>query len=87
MVIGMRSGAGRRRPCPGCGALVDDLPGIPHEHIGASAGCWAVYTRVLARQYGDLAALAQAHRLTVDTDAVQHPGRPGRRAIQSVIVH
>jgi hypothetical protein len=38
------------------------------------------------REYGELHNPA-IHRLSVDTYAVQHPGVPERRAIQSVAVH
>lgn len=31
-------------PCPGCGALFPPYEGPTHRYIGASAGCWAVYT-------------------------------------------
>jgi len=42
---------------------------------------------VLARQYSQFGYPDPTYRLTVDTCAVQHPGKPGRRAIQSVAVH
>ncbi len=77
----------RLSKCHGCGALVKDLPGGPHKYIGASAGCWGVFGEVLAREYGEFAYPDPTHRLTVDTYAVQHPGKPGRQAIQSVNVH
>ncbi len=77
----------RMTRCYGCGALVKDIPGKPHEYIGASAGCWEVFGEVLAREYDEFGYPAQVHRLTVDTYAVQHPGEPNRRAIQSVHVH
>jgi len=52
----------------------------------SSPGCWAVYGGVLAREYGD-GSYASLHRLTVDTYAVQHPGRPSPRSTQSVALH
>ena len=73
--------------CSGCGAQVRDLPGQPHPYIGAAAGCWEVYGQVLAKEYGEYGYPELTHRLTVDTYAVQHPGRPGRRSIQSVNLH
>lgn len=73
--------------CPGCGALVPDGHGLPHPYIGASPGCWDVYGRVLAKEYGEFGYPARTHRLTVDTYSVQHPGNPNRRAIQSVNLH
>jgi hypothetical protein len=76
----------RGETCPGCGASVPatELPG--HRYIGASPGCWAVYGTVLAREYGEWRN-PSIHRLTVDTYAVQHPGRPSPQSIQSVAVH
>ena len=54
----------------------------------SSAGCWAAYGDVLAREYADRALFAASHRLTVDAYAVQHPGDPSdRRAVQSVWLH
>ncbi|MFI5167062.1 MAG: DUF5946 family protein [Thermoanaerobaculales bacterium] len=73
--------------CEGCGALVRDIPGKPYKYTGAPPGCWEVYTQVLAREYGEYGYPQPTHRLTVDTYAVQHPGTPGRQAIQSVNSH
>jgi hypothetical protein len=72
--------------CPGCGARVPGEGGPTHGTLGSAPGCWALYTEVLAREYGDF-RFARVHRLTVDAYAVQHPGRPERRCIQSVAVH
>ena len=79
-------GSGRRIPCTGCGARVPDIDGPTHRYIGASPGCWAMFGEVLAREYSDTRYFA-VHRSTVDTYAVQHPGRPSRQSIQSVAVH
>jgi len=73
-------------PCIGCGALVPRSDGPTHPYIGASPGCWAVFGEVLAKQYGEYRYPA-VHRLTVDAYAVQHPGTPSRKSIQSVAVH
>ena len=73
--------------CQGCGAQVPGLEGRPHKYIGASAGCWEVYGRVLAKEYGEYGYPAHTHRLTVDAYAVQHPGTPSRQSIQSVNAH
>ena len=64
-------------PCPGCGLDLPDANGS-HPYIGASSGCWKVF--------GDV-QLMGLHRLVGDAYAVQHPGVPGRRAIQSVGLH
>ena len=73
--------------CPGCGASVPDLPGLPHKYIGATMGCWEIYTQILAKEYGEFRYPEHTHRMTVDTYAVQHPGQPGRQSIQSVNGH
>lgn len=75
-----------RIACPQCGALVPAADGPTHAYYGAAPGCWALYGEVLAREYGDY-RYARLHRLTVDSYAAQHPGRPEPRAIQSVAVH
>ena len=73
-------------PCIGCGGLVPDIDGPVHRYLESSPGCWRVYGEVLAREYSDLAFWA-VHRLTVDSYAVQHPGRRSPQTIQSVCVH
>ena len=73
--------------CCGCAALVEDIMGKPHKYIGASQGCWNLYSEVLAKEYGEYNYPKHTHRLTVDTYAIQHPGQPGRQSIQSVNVH
>jgi hypothetical protein len=72
--------------CPGCGLDLPEHDGPTHPYIGASPACWALYGELLAREYGEL-NYPPSHRLTVDVYAVQHPGLPERRAIQSVAVH
>ena len=72
--------------CPGCGLLLPAADGPTHSYIGASAACWALYGQVLAIEAGTYRQPAW-HRLTVDAYAVQHPGIPERRSIQSVCVH
>lgn len=57
-----------------------------HRYMESSPGCWAAFGEVLAREYSDF-AYARAHRLTVDSYAVQHPGRPSPQSIQSVSLH
>ena len=72
--------------CVGCGAQVPRVDGPTHPYIGASAGCWAIFGEILAKEYGEW-RYPPIHRLTVDAYAVQHPGTPSRRSIQSVAVH
>jgi hypothetical protein len=72
--------------CIWCGGLVPNMNGPTHRYLESSPGCWHLYGQVLSREYGDPAFRA-THRLTVDSYAVQHPGRPSPQAIQSVCVH
>jgi hypothetical protein len=62
------------------------MSGPTHAYFGANAGCWHIYGEVLAREYNDPEKM-KLHRLTVDAYAVQHPGKPEPRTIQSVSVH
>src|SRR5262245_20348838 len=73
-------------PCIGCGALVDDSSDPTHDYVGCSPRCWTIFGEVLAKEYSDY-RFGTVHRLTVDTYAVQHPGKPERRTIKSVAVH
>ncbi len=73
-------------PCFSCAALVPDVEGPTHKYMLSSPGCWATYGIVLARDFGEYSYPA-VHRLSVDSCAVQHPGKPNRQAIQSVAVH
>ena len=72
--------------CPGCGATFARIDGPIHSYMESSPSCWAAYGQVLACEYGDPRLLA-VHRLSVDAYAVQHPGKPSRRSIQSVGLH
>jgi hypothetical protein len=62
------------------------MRGPTHEYIGAPAGCWKIYGKILAKEYGDPLYFG-VHQYTVDAYAVQHPGKPSRKSIQSVAVH
>jgi hypothetical protein len=73
--------------CPGCGAVLPVFDGPTHPYMESSPACWSTYTEVLAREYSNPALLAGIHRTTVDTYAVQHPGKPSSQSIQSVAVH
>ncbi|MGB5944229.1 MAG: DUF5946 family protein, partial [Leeuwenhoekiella sp.] len=55
--------------CYGCGALTENLDGVPHPYIGASQGCWNLYGQILAKEYGEYDYPELTHRLTVDTYA------------------
>ena len=69
--------------CPGCGLAAEPADGPVHPYIGASPGCWATFNQLMISDLGGEAS----GQLVGDTYAVQHPGVPERRAIQSVCVH
>src|SRR5258706_14712058 len=75
------------QPCPGCGAILPAHDGPVHRYMESSPACWAEYGKVLAREYSDPELMAGCHRLTTDTFAVQHPGKPSPQSIQSVAIH
>lgn len=66
---------------------MEDIAGQPHKYIGTTQGCWNLYGQILVKEYSEYNYPELTHRLTVDTYAVQHPGQPGRQAIQSVNGH
>jgi len=73
--------------CLGCGAEFPPSQGATHPYMLSSAGCWAAFGAVLAREYSDRGLFA-VHRLSVDAYAVQHPGKQSSRpALQSVGLH
>ncbi len=72
--------------CPGCAALLPAEEGATHPYMRCSPACWRRFGAILAREFGDPSYFA-VHQITVDTYAVQHPGIPERRAIQSVGLH
>lgn len=73
-------------PCVGCGALVPDIDGPTHRYVGASPGCWAIFTELGARETVGL-GIAGLERLSVHAYMVQHPGVPGPQSSQSVWAH
>ncbi len=72
--------------CPGCGANLPKLDGPTHRYIGASAGCWAIFSALSNAGEPPLTP-APTNALLIDAYAVQHPGQPSAQAIQSVAVH
>ncbi len=72
--------------CPGCGLAVPATLGPTHAYVGASPGCWELYRRLSTAPYAR-APGSRLRRLVEDAYAVQHPGVPGRRSLQSVAVH
>ncbi len=79
-------GDGALEICPDCGVTLPRADGTAHPYFGASASCWALYGEILAKEYSDPRYM-KVHRMTVDAYAAQHPGKPERRAIQSVHIH
>lgn len=73
--------------CPGCGIELEksNAPAPMHKYLGASASCWSLYNELHAKQYEGFGALTPIR--VIDAYAVQHPGMPERRAIQSVNAH
>lgn len=71
--------------CPGCGLELRKTDGPTHAYIGASPSCWALYNELHAGQYAGFGAMTRIR--LIDAYCVQHPGKPERRAIQSVNVH
>jgi hypothetical protein len=74
---------GSRATCPGCGLVAESGGGSTHAYIGASPGCWALFSESLVSDLGS----SDSGHLLGDAYAVQHPGVPERRAVQSVGVH
>lgn len=70
-------------PCPDCGLIAGPIEGPLHAYIGGSPGCWASFNDLMTIGAGPHVT----GQLINDAYAVQHPGRPERRAIQSVCVH
>lgn len=67
--------------------MVDDIAGRPHDYLGANQGCWNIFGEILAKEYGEYGYSELTQRLAVDTYAIQHPGQPSRKSIQSVNIH
>jgi Family of unknown function (DUF5946) len=72
--------------CRGCGLVLPPHSGPTHAYVGASPACWSLYGR-LPTAFGMTAVGERARRLALDTYAVQHPGTPQMRSVQSVAIH
>ena len=84
--MGMESIASDVEKCVGCGAEVARIAGPTHRYMLSAPGCWALFGQLLARLLSEPAA-EDLRRRCADAFAVQHPGTPGRQAIQSVAGH
>jgi hypothetical protein len=73
--------------CPGCGLVLETVKTGTHEYLGASPSCFSQYGELISRRYAEFRTSARANKLVTDAYAVQHPGVPERRSIQSVNVH
>jgi hypothetical protein len=74
-------------PCFSCRGIVPVVIGPVHPYMKSSAGCWKLYGDILAKEYSLENYDPLMHRITVDTYAIQHPGEPERRSINSVNLH
>ena len=72
-------------PCPDCRARFPASDGPTHAYVGGSAGCWAAFGALGARELQ--LGISGPHRLSVHAYMAQHPGHEGRRQAQSVGVH
>jgi hypothetical protein len=72
--------------CPGCELVLPLHRGPTHAYLGASPACWSLYGQ-LPTAFGRYAVGDRLRRLALDTYALQHPGRPEMRSVQSVAVH
>jgi hypothetical protein len=72
--------------CAGCGLVLPSSDGPTHAYIGASPACWALYGKLSAAPFARTLG-SRSRRLADDAYAVQHPGAPDRRCVQSVAVH
>ena len=70
-----------------CKGEFEAIDGPVHPYMESTPGCWAAYSRVLALEYRNYRDLRAVYRVTADTYAVQHPGAPSRKSIQSVWGH
>ncbi len=77
----------QRIACFSCRGRVPEVAGPTHAYMLSSPGCWQLYGEILSRDYMAEQYDPHVHRITVDTYAVQHPGCPERRTIQSVNGH
>jgi Family of unknown function (DUF5946) len=72
--------------CPGCGLVLPLHGGPTHAYMGASPACWSLY-RQLLEAFAPTAVAPTVRRLLLDTYALQHPGTPQMRSVQSVAIH
>lgn len=71
--------------CPACD-VIGEHNGPIHAYMSPSAGCWARYGEILAREFSNAANFA-SHRRLVDAYCGHHSIGRDRRARQSLHIH
>ncbi len=57
-----------------CGAALPRIASdVTHRYIVSTPECWACFSEVVGREYGNPALFGAVHQLTVDAYAAQHP--------------
>ena len=69
-------------PCPGCGALFPPFEGPTHRYVGASAGCWAMFSWTVATGGPDATGMVAQSR--IPDNLVNVPTASDRPALESV---
>ncbi len=77
---------GHLEACRYCGALVPHSEGAIHRYMLSSAGCFAIFSELLAQQYEN-SGYAAVGNLFQDAYCLQHPGENNPQAISHVAVH
>jgi hypothetical protein len=73
---------GTLEPCPGCGALFPHYDGPTHRYIGASAGCWALFSWSGVSGGTDVTGLLAQSRIPSDFAPI--PGRAAALPLDSL---
>ena len=71
-----------RSPCPGCGALFPSQDGPTHRYLGASAGCWALFSWSVAGGGSDGTDLLAQSR--IPDSVVAAPVRGDARSVDAL---
>jgi hypothetical protein len=69
-------------PCPGCGALFPPHDGPTHRYLGASAGCWALFSWAVVSGTTDVTGLIAQSR--IPANQVPIPARSNASLIESL---
>ena len=69
-------------PCPGCGTRYAAYSGPSHRYIGASSGCWALYSQILGGGPPEPELLANS---LVDPAAPRTPWAPPDRDVSALL--